>query len=250
MHGTRRTKRSERDCFPKAGLVREYKPLIIKQARWYSRKYYVDFFDVLEDAVTLAHLAEQKFDPTRGAFGTLLIWELQRLHRWCQREYRRARIIGPRQNGELEDWAREGIQARRVRNRTYQVCWHGERDRHGYLDWVDRHIGFAARVGVARERKDYRRSKPRNYKRWKAALGRENWAAIAAAIGELTFDNDKWLAMRDWMVGDLLGLEGRKMREAAADLGITKGYASKIVCQIAKACVLPLQHSRCSLREL
>jgi len=60
---------------------------------------------------------------------------------------------------------------------------------------------------------------------------------MAERIGALLLDNDKWRAMRDWMVGDLLGRDGRTMGEAAADVGITKGYASKVVYQIARACL-------------
>jgi len=64
------------DYLPPTGPVREYRPLILSQARWYSRKYYVDFFDVLYEAVSLSQLTERKFDPARGKFGTLLFCEL------------------------------------------------------------------------------------------------------------------------------------------------------------------------------
>jgi hypothetical protein len=231
-----------RTRFPAAGPVREYRPLILSQALWYSRKYYINFFDVLSEAVTLAHLAEKKFDPARGKFSTLLLWELQRLHRICQREYRR-RVVRPRpRKGDVQDWERENERARQVRQRTSEVCWDaGCQD---FLERVDRDIRFKAKVlGLTRKRDDYGRGKPRNWKRWKAAVGREKWSAVAERIGALPLDNDKWRAMRGWMVGDLLGSEGRTMSEAAADLGITKGYASKIVCQIAKACSASVQHS-------
>jgi hypothetical protein len=228
-----RSNKWKRDYFPPDGPVREYRPLIISQARWYSRKYYVDFFDVLFEAVTLAQVAERKFDPTRGKFSTLLLWELQRLHRWCQREYRRAHI-GLRKPSKLEDWALENIRAKQERDRTREVCWHG--GRHDYLEAVDRNIRYGAKLGVALGRGDYARGKPRNYKRWKAAVGREEWPRVAERIARAILpQNDKWLGMRGWVVGDLLGLEGRTMHEAAAALGITKGYASKIVCQIVKA---------------
>jgi hypothetical protein len=221
------------DYFPPAGPVREYRPLIISQARWYSRKYHVDFFDVLSEAVSLAHRAELKFNPERGSFGTLLQWELQRLHRWCQREYRRK--WGPRHpKGEREGWERENALAQSRRNRAREVCWHG--GRHGYLDAVDRDIRFWSRQGVVSKRDDYAGVQPRNYKRWKAAIGREEWPRVAETIGR-TILPQKWLGMRDWMVGDLLGREGRAMQQAAADLGISKGYASKIVYQIVKLSV-------------
>jgi hypothetical protein len=198
-----------RDYFPPAGPVRKYKPLIISQAKWYSRKYYVNYFDVLSQAVSLAALAERKFDPTRGTFGTLLQWELQRLHRWCQRRYRAAH--GPQRYGE-QDWERENRKRENERRRAREVSWRDGRPVCFYL--ID--------------------GKPGTYKHWKAALGREEWPAAAEAISCLPLGSDKWRGMRDWMVGDLLGLEDRTMREAAADSGITKGYASKIVCQIAK----------------
>jgi len=109
----RQEKARPRTDFPLAGPVREYRPLIISQAKWYSRKYYINFFDVLSKAVSLAVLAERKFDPVRGTFGTLLLWELQRLHRWCQREYRQ-RCLKPVRKSALEAWERQNRQARQA----------------------------------------------------------------------------------------------------------------------------------------
>jgi hypothetical protein len=231
--GPTRWRAKEQNYFPRDGLVLQYRPFIISQARWYSRKYFANFFDVLQEAVFLAHRAELKFDPARGSFGTLLQWELQRLHRWCQRDYRRKHTRQPHKY-EVEDWEREN--ARPGRERARAVCWHG--GHHDFLDRIEKQIVRAAKVGLVRVRDDYVRAAPRNYKRWKAAIGQDEWPVMAEAIAAMRLANQNWSLMRDWMVRDLRGVEDRTMHQAAAAAGVTKSYASKIVCQIARMCVI------------
>jgi hypothetical protein len=72
-------KKKFKDAFPPDGPVRDYLPLILKTAKWYAHHYRLRRRDVIAEAVLIAQAAEEKFDPARGTFGTLLRWELRRL---------------------------------------------------------------------------------------------------------------------------------------------------------------------------
>jgi hypothetical protein len=76
---------------------------------------------------------------------------------------------------------------------------------------------------------------PKNYGRWKDVVGKEAWPELAAAAEWLRphLNNPKKQAMCDWLIRDLMGTENRTMAQAASDAGISKGYASKIVLQLA-----------------
>jgi hypothetical protein len=231
--------------FPADGLVHQYKPFILKEALKYSRLYYLPHRDVVDKAVLIAHAAEEKFDPRRNtSFGTLLHWELLRLHRWCQRQYR-ARYPARRRTtreAEREDWQKEDWQdwgrenARRAAKQQYEdsrasiLSWHGGR----------RQRQDGRSYGGRRQRRDqgarHPRGELRNYSAWKRACepGELARLAEAAARHRRHLKNEKQRAVLDWMVGDLLGRETRTMTQAAFDIGITKGYASKLVCEIAR----------------
>jgi DNA-binding IscR family transcriptional regulator len=45
--------------------------------------------------------------------------------------------------------------------------------------------------------------------------------------------NEKQCAVLDWMIADLSGRDTRTMKQAAAAIGITPSYLSKIVAKIA-----------------
>jgi len=79
-----------RDAFEHAtGLVLEYKPFILKKAKWFADRYRLPIWWVLDYAVSIANRAEQKFDPGQGnKFGTPLALWLLGLHRHCQRLHR------------------------------------------------------------------------------------------------------------------------------------------------------------------
>ena len=54
------------DLFPKDDLVRQHKPFILKETKRCSQKDYVPFSWMVPEAVRLANIAAQKYDPARG----------------------------------------------------------------------------------------------------------------------------------------------------------------------------------------
>lgn len=204
--------------FPAAGPVREYRPLILAEAKRFSQLYYLDHRDVVFEALQIALAAEKKFDPKRGKFGTLLRWELRRLHRVCQREYRfryDSRLMtGPAGWAPKEELDLRKAEKRQAREDRRNVRW--RRDIPGFraLD------------------ADGNGNAPRNYTRWKRRVDAEEAvAAIDALRPSLSKPNE--IAMAEWMAADIKGRESRTMVQAATDAGISKSYASKTVYRIA-----------------
>jgi hypothetical protein len=131
-----------RDAFERcAGLTLEYKPFILKETKWYATRYYLRVAWVLPDAIEIARKAEQKFDPSRGfKFTTYLRWCLRRLHRPCQREYRRRNGDYPSQ-AYLDSWRPPRPSHRRLALQRYgddkgRIQWNDHRP---YLLKLDRH---------------------------------------------------------------------------------------------------------------
>jgi len=192
------------DLFPSDGLVRQYRARILKEVREYSRRYRLPFREVLPQALIIAAAVEKKFDPKRGLdFSTPLLWELKRLNRVCGRRFRQ----------------KYGLTAHRPKLEAYEVENNKRAAKRAY-DKV----------------RDVTWSDGMNYSKWKEKAGGRVPTKLVKAAERLRprLKNERQRAVLDWMIGDLTGRETRSMKRAAADIGLTASYASKIVYGIAR----------------
>jgi hypothetical protein len=266
-----RKKRIFADAFADAGpLTKKYKPFILRQAKKFSQRYRLRFATVRDRAIEIAEDVEPKFDPARGkAFPSFLEpWLWGGLTRFCKREYRLINgIMSLRQKDALaraghpgfelhdrqerEDWEKLrgeykslglidlGEYRKEGEPRTVDEKRQAERER--MVGWGNRRPDEMMRFGF--EITDYRYGKAPNgdggnYRKWKANVGSFGSNSVArldeaAEVIRPRLKTQKQLAMLDWLVGNLAGRDSRTIIQAAADAGITKGYASKIVASLA-----------------
>jgi hypothetical protein len=195
--------------FPSSGLVARYKPRILKEVADYCRRYFLPPEDVLNEALRLAFIAEQRFDASRGLdFSTLLRWYLKGLHRYCKREYR-----GRRGSSGKLDWvsAEGGQQLTRSRGNTDAGDCGGD----GVRRAPNTSFHFYETPDGDRRR----------LVRW--SLHRPALIQLEQYQGESLRLIEK--AVLDWMIGP----DGRKLSHVAAWIGCSKGQASKVRYKLA-----------------
>jgi hypothetical protein len=217
-------KREHRDAFPRRGRVAKYKPFILAETKKY-RFYGMRFADMVDEAVRLAKIANKRFEPDRinpatgrpYDFSTFLRWHLRGLHRYAQRCRRKREP-----EGELEDWEVENIRREQKRE--------NERLRTMATGWSPDKPPADAEVTLIRGRPNRRGG---SYAKWKKKNAKKLPALAKVAAG-LRMKNEKQCAVRDWMVGDMLGRETRTQMQAAAEIKIGRSYMSKVLWRISR----------------
>ena len=66
----------------------QFRPMIEKAVWIYSKKYKLDYDDVIGQGFLIFTKALKKFDPNRASFSSYLYHELRRLNDYCKNEYR------------------------------------------------------------------------------------------------------------------------------------------------------------------
>lgn len=217
-------KSSFHDAFPPDGLVAQYKPFILSETKKYSQRYKLPFRFFIHEAVDIANAVAEKFDPQRGYdFSTPLRWHLRGLNRHAQK-LRRKGSTRREEYAKLEDWEKSNRRrdGRRASERGRHAGWSEEAPPADPI-WSAIHHG-----------RDSPNRKGGSYAKWKEEHGPKKLSRLAKrSAAEFSSLNDKQRAVLHWMIGDLSGRETRTMMQAASDIGITRGYASKVVSHIA-----------------
>src|SRR5262245_9866740 len=157
------SKKKFRDAFANCSeRVRQYKPFILVETKKYHQKYNqkyhryrIPFWLMVDVAVSLAKVADKRFDPQRGHdFSTFLRHHLKGLNRFAKRLRR-----PPKKEIVEEDWERENRKRKCEDARAFRLSWHGrargKRDGFPELDRLlfDRGVRLALRRGITRDGK-------------------------------------------------------------------------------------------------
>ena len=99
--------------FPRTGLIARFAPKIKAFVRDFClRRRWLDYQETLCEAIILASIAEQTFDPTRGSFATWLEHHLRGLSRYAAFEGRGLAVSG--KGPAIKTWSEPGAPTKLV----------------------------------------------------------------------------------------------------------------------------------------